>query len=133
MDTRIDDILCLQEERTVGRDNCVRYQCKILQIRADQYSCHYVKAKVRVHKYPNGHYAVFHGPRKLADYDRQGQIIITKAKQAAAQKKSGQFMCYKNRTILFASNIHVNQVASILYARYNERFFYTFIVDQVSH
>ena len=65
MDTRIDDILCLQEERTVGRDNCVRYQRKILQIPADQHRCHYVKARVRVHAYPNGVYAVFHGPRKL--------------------------------------------------------------------
>ena len=84
MGARIDDILCLQEERTVGRDNCVRYQRKILQIPADQHRCHYVKAKVRVHEYPNGHYAVFHGPRRLADYDSQGQIIGKVEKQAAA-------------------------------------------------
>jgi len=84
MDTRIDDILCLQEERTVGRDNCVRYQRKILQIPASQHRCHYVKARVRVHAYPNGYYAVFHGPRKLADYDCKGQIIGTEVKQAAA-------------------------------------------------
>ena len=84
MDTRIDDILCLQEERTVGRDNCVRYQRKILQIPADQHRCHYVKARVQVHTYPKGHYAIFHGPRKLADYDCKGQIIGTEAKQAAA-------------------------------------------------
>lgn len=84
MGTRIDDILCLQEERIVGRDNCVRYQCKILQIPADQHRCHYVKARVRVHEYPNGHYAVFHGPRRLADYDSQGQIVRTEEKQAAA-------------------------------------------------
>ena len=84
LDTRIEDILCLQEERTVGCDNCVRYQRKVLQLPADQHRCHYVKAKVRVHEYPNGHYAVFHGPRKLADYDYDGQTIETEAKQAAA-------------------------------------------------
>ncbi len=84
LDTRIEDILCLQEERTVGRDNCVRYQRKVLQIPADQHRCHYIKTKVRVHEYPNGQYAVFHGPRKLADYDGDGQIIKTEAKQAAA-------------------------------------------------
>ncbi len=84
MGARIDDILCLQEERTVGRDNCVRYQRKILQIPADQHRCHYVKARIRVHEYPNGHYAVFHGPRRLADYDSQGQIIGKVEKQAVA-------------------------------------------------
>ena len=84
MDARIDDILCLQEERTVGRDNCVRYHRRILQIPADKHRCHYVKARVRVHAYPQGQYAVFHGPRKLADYDCQGQIIGTEAKQAVA-------------------------------------------------
>ena len=77
-------LLLTQEERTVGRDNCVRYQRKILQIPADQHRCHYVKARVRVHEYPNGHYAVFHGPRRLADYDSQGQIIGKVEKQAAA-------------------------------------------------
>jgi transposase len=84
LDTRIEDILCVQEERTVGRDNCVKYQRKILQIPADQHRCHYVKARVRVHEYPNGHTAIFHGPRKLAEYDSRGQLIGTEAKQAAA-------------------------------------------------
>ena len=84
LDTRIEDILCLQEERTVGRDNCVKYQRKVLQIPADQHRCHYVKAKVRVHGYPDGRYAVFHGPRKLATYESDGRIIKTEAKQAAA-------------------------------------------------
>ncbi len=71
LDTRIEDILCLQEERTVGRDNCVKYQRKVLQIPADQYRCHYVKPKVRVH-----------GPRKLATYDGDVQIIKMEAKPA---------------------------------------------------
>jgi hypothetical protein len=84
LDTHIEDILCIQEERTVGRDNCVKYQRKILQIPADQHRCHYVKAKVRVHGYPDGCYAVFHGPRKLATYDSNGQIKKTEVKQAAA-------------------------------------------------
>ena len=84
MDARIEDILCVQEERTVGRDNCVKYQRKVLQIPADQHRCHYIKAKVRVHVYPDGHYAIFHGPRKLAAYDCEGKMIETETKQAAA-------------------------------------------------
>jgi hypothetical protein len=45
-----------------------------LQIPANQYRCHYVRVKVRVHRYPDGSLAIFHGPRKLADYDQQGTL-----------------------------------------------------------
>lgn len=68
----LDDILCEQYERTVGNDNCVSYEGHKLQIPADQYRCHYVKAKVRVHKYIDGSLSIFHGPRKLAEYDSKG-------------------------------------------------------------
>lgn len=69
----LDDILCEQYERTVGKDNCVRFEGLVLQIPRDRFRCHYVKAKVRVHRYPDGALAVFHGPRQLARYDAQGQ------------------------------------------------------------
>ena len=84
LDTRLDDILCLQEERTVNHDNCVRFNNRILQLPKDRYRCHYVKARVRVHVYPNGHYAVFHGPKKLAEYDDTGQILNETIKADAA-------------------------------------------------
>ena len=71
----LDDILCEHYERTVGNDNCVSYGGLKLQIPADRYRCHYVKAKVRVHKYTDGSLAIFHGPRKLADYDNAGKRI----------------------------------------------------------
>lgn len=79
----LDDILCEQHERTVGADNCVRFETLILQIPADRHRCHYVKAKVRVHRYANGDLAVFHGPRKLADYNPEGKTITKNLKQAA--------------------------------------------------
>jgi hypothetical protein len=72
---RLDDILCEQYERTVSADNCVRFEGLILQIPADRHRCHYVKARVRVHRYANAHLAVFHGPRKLADYNPEGRAI----------------------------------------------------------
>lgn len=68
----LDDILCEHYERTVGHDNCARFEGITLQIPVDRHRCHYVKAKVRVHRYPDGSLAVFHGPRKLADYDADG-------------------------------------------------------------
>lgn len=70
----LDDILCEQFERTVGHDNCVRFESQVLQIPVDRHRCHYIKAKVRVHRYLDGRLAVFHGPRKLADYTAQGQL-----------------------------------------------------------
>ena len=70
----LDDILCEQYERTVGHDNCVRFEGITLQIPPDRHRCHYVKAKVRVHCYPDGSLAVFHGPRKLANYDAEARL-----------------------------------------------------------
>ncbi len=79
----LDDILCEQYERTVTADNCVSFEGKTLQIPADRYRCHYVKVRVRVHRYVDGSLAIFHGPRKLADYDKQGQLKEIKKKKAA--------------------------------------------------
>jgi hypothetical protein len=73
----IEDILCEQFERTVGNDNCVRFEGLILQIPPDKYRFHYVKVKVRVHRYPNRSLAIFHGHRKLASYNSRGKEVIT--------------------------------------------------------
>lgn len=79
----LDDILCEQYERTVGADNCVRFEKLILQIPADRHRCHYVKARVGVHRYDDNSLAVFHGPRKLADYNSEGKMLTQNLKQAA--------------------------------------------------
>lgn len=77
------DILCRQEERTVGKDNTVRYKRLTLQIPEDRHRHHYVKANVQVHEYPDGTLAVFHGPRKLADYEADGRLTQDKKIRAA--------------------------------------------------
>jgi transposase len=71
----IDDILCEQFDRVVSNDNNVSFSSILLQIPKDEYRCHYVKAKVRVHQYVDGRMAIFHGPRKLAVYDNTGNLI----------------------------------------------------------
>jgi transposase len=71
----LEDILCIQEERVVGNDNTVRYKNRTLQIPADRHRRHYVKAKVMVHEYPDHSLAVFHGPRRLARYSAEGELI----------------------------------------------------------
>jgi hypothetical protein len=79
----IHDILCEHHQRVVTKDNCVSFEGKTLQIPPDQYRCHYVKATVRVHRYIDGSTAIFHGPRKLAEYDNQGKIKETNNDRAA--------------------------------------------------
>jgi transposase len=79
----LDEILCERYERTVSKDNCVRFEGLVLQIPKDQYRCHYVKAKVRIHRYVDGEMAIFHGPRKLADYDSKGKLKVLLQKEVA--------------------------------------------------
>jgi len=74
----LPDILCEQHERTVGNDNCVSFAGLSLQIPADELRYHYVRARVRVHRYVDATLAIFHGPRKLATYDARGALAITK-------------------------------------------------------
>ncbi len=69
----LPDILCEQYERIVGNDNCVSFEGMKLQIPADAVRHHYVKTKVRVHRYVDCTLALFHGPRKLASFDEKGQ------------------------------------------------------------
>jgi hypothetical protein len=59
------DILCVQEERVVAPDNTVAWNGRRLQIPEHPARAHFVRAKVRVHEYPDGELAIFHGPRCL--------------------------------------------------------------------
>jgi hypothetical protein len=68
------EILCHQHERVVGWDNTVRYEGLVLQIPASSWRPHFVKATVRVHRYPNGCLAIFHGPRCIGRYDARGVL-----------------------------------------------------------
>ncbi len=81
--TTVEDILCEHYERTVGNDNCVRFDGLAPQIPQDQYRYHYVRVKVRVHRYPNGNLAIFHGHRKLASYNSKGKEVVISDKKAA--------------------------------------------------
>jgi len=69
------EALAVQEERVVGNDNTVRYRRLVLQLPASPLRPHFVRARVRVHHYPDDTLAVFHGPRCLARYDRRGHLI----------------------------------------------------------
>jgi transposase len=78
------EILCIEEERVVGRDNTVAYAGLRLQLPPSPARAHYVKAKVKVHVYPDASLAVFHGPRLLARYDPDGALTGAHDVKAAA-------------------------------------------------
>jgi hypothetical protein len=59
----------------VGNDNTVRYRGLSLQIPPSPIRPHFVKARVRVHDYPDGTLAIFHGPRRLARYQADGRPL----------------------------------------------------------
>jgi hypothetical protein len=70
------DILCIEHDRVVARDNTVAYEGRTLQLPQSPARAHYVKANVKVREYPDGTLAVFHGPRRLARYSAQGHEMV---------------------------------------------------------
>ena len=75
------EILCIQEERQVGNDNCVRFKNLRLQIPESPLRAHFVKATVKVRQYPDGRHAIFYGKRCLGRYDAKG--VLQEEKVAA--------------------------------------------------
>lgn len=78
------EILCIEEERVVARDNTVAYEGRRLQLPESRARAHYVKARVKVRQYPDATLAVFHGPRLLARYNADGKAIDAQTLRAAA-------------------------------------------------
>lgn len=71
----IFEILCERHERKVGKDNCVQFNGKVLQIPSNRYRMNYVKAKVEVLRYWDRSLSIYHGPRLLARYDANGDLM----------------------------------------------------------
>ena len=80
----LDEILCVQEERQVMNDNCVSYRTLKLQIPESPMRPHFVKARVKVHVYPDGSHALFHGPRCIGRYDEKGALKDSHDEKRAA-------------------------------------------------
>lgn len=76
------EILCVQEDRTVGQDNTVKWEGMSLQLPPSRLRPHFAKATVRLHVYHDGQIAVFWGPHRLGDYDANGKLIMVAQKAA---------------------------------------------------
>jgi len=70
----LEDILCLEAERTVQRDNTISYGGLILQIPKSKYRHHYVRAEVKVHEYFDHQLAIFYGPLCIGRYEANGAL-----------------------------------------------------------
>ena len=78
------DALCVQQERRVGNDNTVSWQGRRLQLPPSPLRPHFVRALVRVHEYPDGRVAIFHGPHRLVTFDAQGWPMALAVPNGAA-------------------------------------------------
>jgi transposase len=78
------EILCIEEERIVARDNTVAFDGLRLQLPESPARAHFVKARVKLRRYPDATIAVFHGPRPIARYTSQGELIAPQPIKAAA-------------------------------------------------
>jgi hypothetical protein len=107
------DILCVQESRVVGNDHTIRDHGLVLQIPPRRSRPPFVKLRGRVHAYPDGTRAIFHGPRCLARSQADGGPL-DQARPWAARRRpglwargqrcapstatSGHPMCYEHRS-----------------------------------
>lgn len=76
---RLVETLCIEDERTVGRDNTIAWEGRRLQIPESPLRPHYVNAQVKVHAYPDGTLAVLYGPRVIARFANDGTPLVEAA------------------------------------------------------
>jgi hypothetical protein len=89
------EALCIQQERVVERDNTVSWRKLKLQLPDSPLRHHWVKARVRVHHYPDDTLALFHGPACIARYDERGRQqvgnpIASRARPCSAPPRGGR-------------------------------------------
>ena len=82
---RLIEALCIEEERTVGRDNTIAWEGRRLQIPESSLRRHYVGATVKMHAYPDGRLGILYGQTPIARYTAAGVLLGT----AAETKKGG--------------------------------------------
>lgn len=90
----LEDILCLEVERTVQQDNTVRYKGLILQIPKNEYRHHYIRTEVKVHEYFDHQIAIFYGPLCIGRYDEKGKLKdnlgeVQKKNKSLVKKRNG--------------------------------------------
>jgi transposase len=78
----LNEVLCQQEERQVGKDNTVSFERLKLQIEPSPLRAHFVKATVTVRRYADQTIGLFYGPRCIGRYGADGTTIQATNKAA---------------------------------------------------
>ena len=78
----LDEILCHQEDRVVGKDNTVAFDTLRLQIEPTPLRAHFVKATVQVRRYADQTLSLFYGPRCIGRYRPDGTNMAFQTKAA---------------------------------------------------
>lgn len=71
----LDQILCVEEERVVGRDNVVTADSVPLQVAKQPGRRTCAGLRVLVRRHLNGHHSVWYGSRCFGRYDRHGRPL----------------------------------------------------------
>ena len=71
----LEDVLCVQEQRVVGNDWCVRWRNRWVQIAAEHASLRLPRRRVLVKQLRDGRLVVQHGDQKLAVRELPGQPV----------------------------------------------------------
>ena len=87
----LNEILCEHFKRTVENDNCIQFEGRSLQIPSDRYRFHYVRATVRVHRYPDGSLSLFYGPRPLVSFSLEELQRLHHKKNSRSTQSSPGF------------------------------------------
>ena len=85
------ETLCSEHERIVSRDNTVSWEGLRLQVPESPLRAHYVKARVKVRQYPDGRLALFHGPRRIAQFDADGSPTAMPGNAVPARSSKAAF------------------------------------------
>ncbi len=80
----LDQILCHEEERTVGQDNVVVLEGVALQLAKQPGRRTCAGLRVTVRRHLNGRHSVWRGPQCLGAYDAQGRPVAPRPKNARA-------------------------------------------------
>ena len=78
----LDEILCPQEDRVVGKDNAVAFDTLRLQIEPTPLRAHFVKATGQVRRHTDRTLSLFYGPRCIGRYRPDGTNIARQTKAA---------------------------------------------------
>lgn len=74
----LDELLCLQHERTVAADNTISFGKLCLQLQPTVIRCSFAKCRVKVCEHLDGTLSVRFGPHLLGRFDRDGQSLATR-------------------------------------------------------